>query len=175
VETHRAGGFTLLEVLVAVLVLALAVAGAAASQLTAARARQAAGYTALGVQLAGSLAEAMRANPVQMRLPDARNPYLQLRYESLADGPPATGDACFDDADCDSGEMAAFELAAWKTALHAGFPGARASVCRDAPGNAGQWACSGGAHDPVVIKLGWQAREGGVAPRLAIVVAGAVS
>jgi type IV pilus assembly protein PilV len=109
VETHRAGGFTLLEVLVAVLVLALAAAGAAASQLTAARARQAAAYTAQGVQLAGTLAETMRANPVQMRLPDASNPYLQLEYKALADGPPVLEDACFDDADCDSSDMAAFE------------------------------------------------------------------
>lgn len=174
--SRQAGGFTLIEVLVAVLVLAIGILGATAAQLTALRTRQGSAQLSRGVQLATTLAERMRANTVQMRLDDARNPYLQLRYDAAADGAPAPLAACFGLARCSSAELAAADLHDIKRQLHTGFPRARATVCRDAAvWNASrsmlQWDCSGASVDPVVIKLGWHDRQAPDAPRVALVVA----
>jgi type IV pilus assembly protein PilV len=177
VHARAVRGFTLVEVLVAVFVLAVAVVGAAAAQISAARTRQAAATLSNAVLLAGALAEGMLANPVQMGLPDSANPYLQLDYDAALDGAPDEAGSCFGGASCSSEDIAAADLAALTQALHAGFPGARAMVCRDAAAAAGTvgWACSGGPLDPVVIKLGWRDKAGGGAPQVALVVPGALS
>lgn len=181
------GGFTLIEVLVAVLVLAIGVLGAAGSQLAALRARHGTGLMSSSVHLAGALAERMRANPAQMQAPDSLNPYLQLDYDALAGGAPAAPAVlCFAGAACSAAQMAAFDLYEIKQALHEGFPGGRVTVCRDravvAPaGTAPGWACAGGAGAPIVIKLGWRAAgagsDGGAAfaPSVAVIAGGIFS
>ena len=186
-QTKRIKGFTLIEVLVAILVLAVGVLGAARSQLGAMQTRQATGLMSTGVHLAGSLAERMRANPRQLAGDDALNAYLQFNYDALTDGPPAApGVMCFALAHCDSAQMAAFDLYEIAQALHAGFPGARVTVCRDAAvvaasGTALMWPCAGGSGAPIVIKLGWRTRganagdEASFVPTVAIIAAGASS
>ncbi|MES2150304.1 MAG: type IV pilus modification protein PilV [Pseudomonadota bacterium] len=185
----RNGGFTLPEVVIAVLVLAIGIIGAAGAQLTALRTRQQSRLTSDAVQLAAGLADRMRANRAQMRSPDAANPYLQLRYDSAQDGAPQPGARlCYAGAGCDSAQLAQFDSFELKQALHAGFPAARALVCRDtelrsADDAALNWSCSGGAGAPLVIKIGWRARlPGGAAasddgapfpPLVAMVVDGA--
>ena len=178
-HTKPVGGFTLIEVLVAILVLAIGVLGAARAQLAAMQTRQTTGLMSSGVQLAGALAERMRANTA--------NPYLALNYDALADGPPAPpGTLCFAQVECDSAQMAAFDLYEVAQAVHAGFPGGRVKVCRDAAiatgaGAALAWPCAGGANAPIVIKLGWRIKgdqasdENTFAPAVAIVAAGAPS
>ena len=69
--------------------------------------------------------------------------------------------------------------------VHAVLPGGQARICRDAqPYAAGclRWECSGGADDPVVVKIGWRGKnpdgtpqadaDGGFVPGVAIAVAG---
>jgi prepilin-type N-terminal cleavage/methylation domain-containing protein len=75
-------GFTLVEVLVALFVVALGVAGAAAVQALAVHAAGEAARLSDGVQLAASLAQRMRVNPVAMALPDGANPYLQFELDA---------------------------------------------------------------------------------------------
>ncbi|MBC7452812.1 MAG: type IV pilus modification protein PilV [Massilia sp.] len=185
-QAKPVGGFTLIEVLVAILVLAIGVLGAAGAQLAALQTRQETGLMSAGVQLAGSLADRMRANVQQVRAGDALNPYLQLNYDALADGPPAPpGALCFAGTDCNSAQMAAFDVYEITQALHAGFPGGRVTVCRDAVivargGATLGWPCAGGLDAPIVIKLGWRSRGADAgdgasfAPSVAI-VAGASS
>ena len=106
----RIKGFTLIEVLVAMFVLALGVAGAAGTQLSSARLRQQAALASEAVQLAASLGARMRVNAAQMALPDASNPYLGFDYDAAGgepDGPPVQ---CFNGADCNPSQMAAFDL-----------------------------------------------------------------
>jgi type IV pilus assembly protein PilV len=185
VRSRLGGGFTLIEVLVAIVVLAVAIVGAAGAQLAALRTRQASALLSNGVQLAGAMAERMRANAEQMRAPDSANPYLQLRYDAALDGPPGAVPPCYAGAACASVQLAAFDIAELKQALHAQFPGGRVAVCRDAvlwnPARAAlDWQCRG-ASGPIVIKLGWHARlpdgskaqddAGQYPPQLAIVVA----
>jgi len=156
------GGFTLLEVLVAVVVMALGVIGGTAMQLTAMRTRHQSLLLSQSMQLASSLAEQMRANPQQMRLPDAGNIYLNLNYDALAEPDPAPPAALCFGADCDSAQLAASDLYQLKVQVHASLPGGRALVCRDASAWQGgqlQWACSGGSGAPLVVKVGWRGKN----------------
>lgn len=177
-------GFTLIEVLVAVFVLAVGVMGAVAAQTVALRTRQESALMSHGVQLATSFADRMRANTAQMRVADDANPYLRIRYDAARDGPPGSpAQPCHTGSACDSAAMASFDIHELQGELHAAFPAARVSVCRDAlmwseeDGNL-SWECSGAASDPVVIKLGWRARPSGEGvpaertPIIAIVVSG---
>jgi type IV pilus assembly protein PilV len=173
------GGFTLIEVLVAVFVLAVGVLGAVAAQTAALRTRQGSALLSDGVQLAAGLADRMRANSVQMQAPDGANPYLRLRYDA-AEGRPAPAPlACHAGAGCSSLELAAFDLAEVRQAVYAGFPGGRISVCRDGGGwdaqaGALSWQCAGGAGAPVVIKLGWRRGDAAATvPLVAVMLPGA--
>lgn len=131
VRMRCAGGFTLLEVLVAVFVLAVGILGAAATQLTALRTRHQSSLMSNGVQLASSLADSMRANRETMRAADSANPYLQLQYEVADGAPQAPTASCFAGAGCSAAQLADAELYQFKNALRAGFPAGRAVVCRD--------------------------------------------
>lgn len=165
------GGFTLVEVLVALFVLAVGVVGATGLQLAAQRARHQSALMSDAVQLAASLAERMRANPAVLAAPG--NPYLQLRYDAAADGAPAMPAPCFGDADCSPAQMAEFDLYEMKRAIRAGFPRGRIVVCRDAAGGALAWDCAPAAHAPIVVKLGWRGNhDGDRAPSVALVVPG---
>jgi type IV pilus assembly protein PilV len=178
VRWHSAGGFTLVEVLVAVFLLAVGIVGAAATQTLALRTRHQSGLLSDGVRLASTLAGRMRANATQMALPDAANPYLQLNYDALSDGAPVVPAAlCFGATECDAAQMAAFDLHETERAVHSAFPGGRVLVCRDATAwdaaaGALSWDCSSAAGAPIVVKLGWRApgQQGSAAPSIAMVV-----
>jgi type IV pilus assembly protein PilV len=163
---NHACGFTLPEVLVALFVVALGVAGAAGVQAMAVRAAGEAARLSEGMQLAASLAQRMRANPLAMALPDGANPYLQ--FDAVAGpgaAPPVPVPAsCYGAANCNPEQLAGFDLGETAAALAGRFPGGHMRVCRDAqePDAAGllAWPCSGDAAAPVVIKLGWRGRPG---------------
>ena len=166
-----AGGSSLVEVLVSLLLLALGLLGASILQLHSLRARHESALLSVGVQLAAGMAERMRANSVLMNGPDAGNPYLTVAY-AAADGaePEAGGSAhCFGAAACSAAQLAQFDIAEWKQQLQAALPGARLRICRDlaawdAAAQGLHWACSGGNGAPIVIKLGWRARQSDGSP-----------
>ncbi|HEY0490384.1 MAG TPA: type IV pilus modification protein PilV [Telluria sp.] len=182
-RSRLVGGFTLIEVLVAVFVLAVGVMGAVAAQTVALRTRQESALMSHGVQLATSFADRMRANTPQMRLPDSGNPYLLLRYDAASDGPPGAPPVrCHAGAGCDSAAMASFDIHELRQELHAAFPSARVALCRDAvvwdeAADRLSWECTGASSDPVVLKLGWRSRPSSgdaseSAPMVAIIVTG---
>lgn len=174
-QAHSVGGFTLIEVLVALFVLAVGIAGAGAAQLAAERTRQQSALMSEAAQLAASLSARMQANPPVARLPDAGNPYLSLAYDARSDGPPGPAErACFGASACDPLQLAEFDLHEMRQAVHARFPGARIAVCRDgAPWDESQrryrWQCTDEADAPAVVKLGWFGT--GEAPALVAMVA----
>lgn len=190
VRLRLAGGFTLIEVLVAVFVLSVGVLGAAATQLAALHTRHQSRLMSNGVQLASALADSMRANLEPMRAGDAVNPYLQLRYDGATDGaPPSAGQQCHSGANCSAVQLADAEIFQIKQALFTGFPGGRVVVCRDSvvwdAGRAAlRWECGGAAQAPIVIKLGWRGKQtdgsdardgaGEFAPSVAITLPGAL-
>lgn len=172
-----AGGFTLVEVLVALFVLSVGIIGAAATQAKARAAGQQTALMAAAVQLAESLAERMRANPIAMSAPDSANPYLQLDYDSGSGPPPATA-SCYEDDICAPEVLAAFDVYETSRVLRERFPQARVRVCRDAaPWDAAAdkltWDCAGSPGAPIVIKIGWRGFEdSGQAPAFALTAGG---
>lgn len=174
----RIEGFTLVEVLVAMVVLALGAAGAASTQVAAARLRQQAALESEAVQLAASLGARMRVNTAQMALPDAANPYLRLDYDAAGGDPAAPPVHCFGGADCSPAQLAAYDLYDTARIVQRAFPGGRIAVCRDGGGwNAAlqsfEWRCTGGAGAPVVVKLGWRTPgTSAAAPFVTMVVSG---
>lgn len=179
-------GSSLVEVLVTVVLLTLGLLGASTLHVATLRAQHESTLASRATQLAASMAERLRANRTVMAGADFDNPYLRLDYEAGDDAPltggGSTGPACFGHAGCSAAQLAQFDLDDWREQLRAALPGARLRICRDLPagdatGEAG-WACTGAAHAPVVIKLGWRGRpvgsvaDGHHGPKLVWQVAG---
>lgn len=176
----RAEGFTLTEVLVAVLVLGLGLIGGTAMQLHAMRTRHESALLSSAVQIATGMADRMRANAAQVP-----GIYLGLDYDAYTEPVPAPpGSLCMATA-CDSPALAQLDLYELKRQVRATLPAGRARVCRDADmwsGGRLRWECSGEASAPVVVKIGWRGKNpdgtpaadpaGGYAPGVAIAVAG---
>jgi type IV pilus assembly protein PilV len=176
----RARGFTLLEVLIAVVVLALGIIGGVALQMAALRARHQAVLLSQAAQMAAALAERMRANPAQTDL------YLTLNYDAYAEPLPSAPPAlCHGDA-CTSAQLAWADMYEAKHQVRLGMPAGRVLVCRDAglwSGGILRWTCTGGPSAPVVVKVGWRGKNpdgtplvgaaGEYAPGVALVVGAA--
>jgi type IV pilus assembly protein PilV len=185
VRVRSFGGFTLVEVLVALCVLSLGVLGAAAVQMKAHASRHQSELMSGATQLASALAERMRANPVAMAASDADNPYLQLDYDSSSGAPASPPVACYASAGCPPAALAAFDLYETTRILHDGFPAARLRVCRDAapwdgPAGTLTWECDAALGAPIVIKIGWRGKaqaqgEQAFAPAVTLIAPGAQS
>jgi type IV pilus assembly protein PilV len=162
-------GYTLLEVLIAVVVLALGIMGGVALQLASLRARQQASLLSQATQLASAMAERMRANAGQMRLADGDNLYLTLNYDALSEpSPPAPAALCHGGAACSGAQLALSDLYEAKLLVRQSLPAGRVVICRDAGlwgGGKLRWACGGGAGAPLVIKVGWRGKNPDGTPR----------
>ncbi len=104
--TQKQSGFSLLEVLIALLVLSIGLLGLAALQTTGLRSNEMASMRTTATQLAYDISDRMRANPVGV----ANNEYV------LAGGATPTGTS-----------VAALDLIAWNQAVSA-LPGGRSSI-----------------------------------------------
>lgn len=153
---RRDAGFTLIEVLVAVLVLSLGVLGAAGMQAASLRANREARAQEVGTRMAMELAELIRANHVQARNgTTATNPYL-LDFSNTA---PSTSSTCFTAANCSSGmEIATRDVTDWAQRAAPLLPGIRVKVCYDTepfdPSGKPRWACNDSG-DTIQVKIGW--------------------
>lgn len=151
-------GFTMVEVLVAVLLLAVGLVGALAMQAHAMRTRQESALQSEALQAAATLADRIRANAGQS------SAYIGFEFDAAASAAPSsTQDAC-SDAPCDTAALAQRELAEFRQHLQAALPLGRAAVCRDAgaaPGGPAQWVCDHNPEAPVIIKIGWRSRQPG--------------
>lgn len=126
----RERGFTLIEVLVAMLVLSIGVLGVAGMQVTALKNLQSSSSFGVAAMLANDMADRMWINQAQA-LADAYN-------HTAADNDPAN---CVDEA-CSGAELAEFDIAEWQRQL-VGYttddsvvvppvlPSAKGSVVRD--------------------------------------------
>ncbi|WP_333876975.1 type IV pilus modification protein PilV [Methylobacter sp.] len=107
-------GFTLIEVLIAMLVLAVGLLGLAGLQATSLRNNQSAYYRSQATQLAYDLADRMRANKL------ATTTYTTGAASAKADCLTTTG--------CTSSDMAANDLFDWNAALTKSLPGGTGAV-----------------------------------------------
>lgn len=143
-------GFTMIEVLVALLLVGTGALAMAMLQLQTLRGSREAAQQAQAAALAQELAELRLA--WRDAAPDGADPYLF----SADAAPSAVGDCA---AGCDAAGFARANVAEWQARLFATLPGARAVVCRD--GTPSGWRCDHDPAAPVTIKLGW--RIGGAA------------
>lgn len=157
-------GFTLIEVLVALLILSFGMLGLVGMQAFALKANHEAKLYAEATNLARELAEMMRGNNLIAIKTDAvSNPYLT---DSLAAADPDTvclgvGDSC-----ADTKSVAQSQMTEWKARVANALPGARANICFDAEPyddqGLPQWDCTpgkAGVDEVIVLKLGWTIRS----------------
>ncbi len=107
-RTRHAGarGFSLIELLVAVLVMGIGVLGVTALQMVSLQNNRMALERGEAVHLAYDMMDRIRANPS-----DGYNGI------AIGDGPPAAPDCLGDGANCSEGDMIDFDRAVWKCLL----------------------------------------------------------
>jgi type IV pilus assembly protein PilV len=120
-QRRRSRGTSLVEALVALLVLALGVLGLTRVHVSSMLEARHTTARSIAVSMATDMLERMRANPA----PAAVNPYAAYTAAFGALDVPAT--LC-DAAKCQSAQLAAFDLWAWKSLLQAELPGGDGAV-----------------------------------------------
>ena len=135
-STKTQSGFTLLEVLVAIVVLSLGLLGLAGLQAASLSNNQTAYYRGIATQQAYDIADRLRAN-----LAGAGSP--NYSYNNLAAGLPGGNPDCFA-ATCSPANMAISDRRQWNTANATLLPNGNGTVvCVDGPAAAGCTAATG--------------------------------
>jgi len=121
---NKQRGFTLLEVLIALLVLSIGLLGLAALQTTGLRSNEMASMRTTSTMLAYDISDRMRANPQGT-----------IDGDYIIDSDPVTGTipdcTSASSTDCTTAELATFDLSQWKTAL-AQLPGGQGDISQAA-------------------------------------------
>lgn len=154
-------GFTLIEVLVAIIVFSFGLLGMVGMQAFALQANREARIQSQATSLARELAEMMRGNKqIAVLTTTATNPYLGTF--SVGSLTPTTASYCLSvSSSCsNTTDIASAEMTEWLSRVDSILPGARISVCFDGtPYDANglpQWTCTPGTvNDMVFIKIGW--------------------
>ena len=158
----RQAGFTLLEVLIAVLVLSFGVLGMVGLQAASLQANRDARLQATAARLGQELVDMMGSNRnIAQQTASAANPYL---FDSSTGAYPAPPQDCFLVACTSTLIVAGYEMREWVTrvvgaaGVPAELPGARVVVCFDsdpfAGNGAANWACTN-TGSVAVVKIGW--------------------
>lgn len=159
---HR--GFSLVEVLVAIVVLSFGLLGMVGMQAFALQSNREARLQGQAAVLARELAEMMRGNKVVGADPSTTNNFYvgTFTVDNLSMGANAAycsgvnvANACATPAD-----TAKAEMTDWLNRVNTELPGARVTICFDGvpydSNGMPQWACTAtGADEIAVIKIGW--------------------
>ena len=164
-------GFTLVEILVAIVVLSFGVLGVVGMQAAALQSNRSARNQSTAVALGRELADLMRGNKdVALATSSASNPYLIDNYPTAASAPTITTN-CFTSACASTLAVAQFDMNQWLARVSAALPQARVVVCFDdnpyvTSTGLPQWACTSAANQTLVVKIGWtqQALAASAAP-----------
>ena len=152
-------GFSLIEVLVAIIVLSIGMLGAVGMQSTALKLNKESKNQAAAVMFARELGEKMRGNhTVAIQTTAANNPYL---FDTTLTGTPSVATFsvnCFTAGCPILKDAAIWDVAEWQTRVQASLPTPRVKVCfdrnpYDSAGNA-RWDCTDDG-DLSVLKMGW--------------------
>lgn len=117
-------GFTLIEVLIAMLVMSVGLLGVAATLITAMHSANSNYLKQQAVQSTYDMADRMRSNFLAAKTPNTGNPYITSLSAPSATtpSPDCTATACTATA------MAAYDVWQWKTALKDSLPGGLGSI-----------------------------------------------
>lgn len=146
-------GFSLIEVLVTLVILTFGLLGVAGLQATSLRSTVESASRGMAVRLANDMADRMRLEPVQAGA-----------YVAAAAGDQSQADSsrCYSSTGCQGADRVTATVGEWQRLLAARLPGGEGIVCRDASPQDGSGrataACSGGANDPLVVKVWWRGR-----------------
>lgn len=142
-------GFTLIEILVALVVLSIGLLGLAGLQTISLRNNHSAYLRGQATLLAYDISDRMRANMSAVQA----DTYNKLVLPSAV--PDCKGTA----ADCDPTEMAQYDISQWNNSIAAWLPSGAGIVCRDIDLNNTATptspSCDPGATAPYVIKVWW--------------------
>ena len=123
--THKAAGFTLLEVMVALLVFSIGLLGLAGLQASSLQNNKTADLRSIAIIEAHDMADRIRAN----------NRGKSNDYDAIATGVPAPGTDCINTASCTSPSLiAAWDNYQWQSNLATALPSGRGKVDRNAAG-----------------------------------------
>lgn len=151
-------GFTLLEVLVAIVVLSFGVLGVVGLQAAALQANKEARYQSAAVALGRELGDMMRGNKdIALQTTSAQNPYLVANFTGTL---PSTTSDCFAAACASQLAVAEFNMREWLARVQTTLPGARVVVCFDdqpysSTDSLPKWGCTSAANGTAVVKIGW--------------------
>jgi type IV pilus assembly protein PilV len=148
----RQGGFTLIEVMIALIVLVLGVLGAAAMTLNALKDNKQSGLRSQASALAYEVSDLMRMS----------GPTQELVFTG---GAPTSSASCWTTG-CSPASMAQNDYYEWNQKLAgtgAVLPNATAKICRDVANltstAAGYATCDGLATSPLVVKMKWDEKN----------------
>jgi type IV pilus assembly protein PilV len=155
-------GFTLLEVLIAIVVFSIGLLGIAGLQVAGMRYTHGSQLRSVATMQAENMADAMRANRVG----------VADGHYNVTGAMPAAADKDCSAESCTPAELAEFDLATWNSAADDGkphesngdvLPGGEGIVCIDSTpndGDAADWACDD-TGTVYAVKLVWQERTMG--------------
>jgi type IV pilus assembly protein PilV len=168
---HTQKGFTLLEVLIALLIVSFGMLGVAGLQLVTLKSNASSQYRSLAVHYAQEIGERMRANDAALKTPLLRIPFTA--YNSPA---PAKNHASINSftaacktIGCTPAQQALNDLAEWQQSIVTTFPNGIGIVCLDSGtivgpnGLAGEASYNGAVFTPncdglgetYVVKISW--------------------
>jgi len=154
-NSNQANGFTLIEVLIALVVLSLGILGVAGLQVKAQQFNRSAYLNTQATIIAHDMMERMRANPAALT---ASTPSYHLPNADKHD-------TCYTLAGCSAQEMAENDMYEWAGSTSDGvlstLPGGSAVVCLDGTpddGSPSDSACDG-TGNIYVVKVWWQNKD----------------
>lgn len=152
-QEHKESGFSMVEVLVALVVLAIGLLGIAALYLNSLQSGRTAIYRTQAITLAADLADRIRMNRT-----------AQAGYNTLFADTEAVVGTCSTTGGCSDADLASTDLATWKAEVAEQLPNGEGQVVVTAPVGAGEpatyvvtvrWA-EVGAAAPVTFQIGFQ-------------------
>lgn len=146
-------GFSMIEVMIAILVLSLGVLGVLGLIIKSLQFSSSSNYRTLAAQQAHAMAEVLRANPSML-----------ASFSGLPVGGATPVTSCMQTAGCTSAQWTTTAFGHWKSQLAGMLPRGDGFVCRDsvadnlavnavAPAAANSWLCDGTG--PFVVKVCW--------------------
>lgn len=157
-RTDAQQGFTLVEILVAIVVLSFGVLGVVGMQAAALQSNHAARNQSTAVALGRELADIMRGNKdVALTTSTSTNPFLVSNYTGTL---PTISADCFAAACTSTLAVAQYDMNQWLTKVSAALPQARVVVCFDdnpysSSTGLPEWDCPTTPGETMVVKIGW--------------------